>query len=108
MNNYANFIKTKRIILSPSGKDPATPMCPALFEWQQDVVRWALRRGRSCIFADCGMGKTLMQLEWARQVGGRVLILAPLAVATQTVDEGRGSASKPATCAQTTDSPASS
>jgi superfamily II DNA or RNA helicase len=59
-----------------------------LFPFQADIVRWALRRGRAAIFADCGMGKTAMQLEWARQVPGRVLIAAPLAVSTQTVREG--------------------
>ena len=61
--------------------------------FQRDIVTWSSRRGRAAIFADCGMGKTVMQLEWARQVcahtGGRVLILAPLAVATQTVEEGQ-------------------
>jgi superfamily II DNA or RNA helicase len=64
---------------------------PALFQFQRDVTRWALRRGRAAIFADCGMGKTLMQLVWAdhvrQETGGRVLILAPLAVAQQTERE---------------------
>ena len=63
-----------------------------LFPHQQDLVRWALRRGRSAIFADTGLGKTRMQLAWADAVtshaGGDVLILAPLAVAEQTVEEG--------------------
>lgn len=88
MSDYEAFLDSKRIILEPSGKSPPMPMTTALFDWQRDVVRWALARGRSCLFADCGLGKTLMQLEWARQVGGRVLILAPLAVARQTVNEG--------------------
>ncbi len=60
----------------------------ALYPFQRTIVRWALGKGRAAIFADCGLGKTLMQLEWARLVGGRVLILAPLAVAAQTVREG--------------------
>jgi hypothetical protein len=64
---------------------------PQLFDWQRAIVAWALRRGRAAIFADCGLGKTPMQLEWAWQVhqqsGGNVLILAPLAVAQQTADE---------------------
>jgi len=63
----------------------------ALFPFQRALVEWALRRGRAAIFADTGLGKTIMQLEWARHVasgGGRVLILAPLAVAEQTVLEG--------------------
>jgi DNA modification methylase len=62
-----------------------------MFDWQQSVVRWALRRGRACIFADCGLGKTIMQLEWSRIVaehtGLPVLVLSPLAVAEQTLDE---------------------
>jgi superfamily II DNA or RNA helicase len=60
-----------------------------LFPFQRDIVKWALRRGRAALFADCGLGKTPMQLSWADQVPGRVLILAPLAVAQQTVREGQ-------------------
>lgn len=61
-----------------------------LFPHQSALVNWALRKGRCAIFADTGLGKTLMQLDWARAVSaaGPVLILAPLAVAEQTVDEG--------------------
>ena len=61
---------------------------PKLFEFQADIVAWALRKGRSAIFCDCGMGKTVMQLEFALKVPGKVLILAPLAVAQQTEREG--------------------
>lgn len=64
---------------------------PMLYEFQKDIVRWALKKGKSCIFADCGLGKTPMQLSWAYQVhkhtGGKILILAPLAVAGQTKRE---------------------
>lgn len=63
-----------------------------LFPFQDWLVRWALRIGRSALFAECGLGKTPMQLEWAHRVnmhtGGDVLILCPLAVAAQTVREG--------------------
>ena len=61
-----------------------------LYPHQKALVQWALIKGRSAIFADTGLGKTIMQLEWARHVStsGRVLILAPLAVAAQTVAEG--------------------
>ncbi len=61
-----------------------------LFEFQKDLVQWALKKGRAALFADTGLGKTAMQLEWARHVSnkGRVLILTPLAVAQQTVHEG--------------------
>jgi hypothetical protein len=65
---------------------------PMLFDFQKDIVRWALKKGRAAVFADCGLGKTPMQLEWANQIykheGGKILILAPLAVATQTQREG--------------------
>lgn len=63
-----------------------------LFDFQKDIVHWALQKGKTAIFADCGLGKTPMQLEWARHVtkktDGMVLILAPLAVSQQTKREG--------------------
>jgi len=62
-----------------------------LFEFQRFIVKWACRIGRAAIFADCGLGKTPVQLEWARQMtrdGGRALIIAPLAVSAQTHKEG--------------------
>lgn len=65
---------------------------PMLYDFQRDIVHWALIKGRAAIFADCGLGKTPMQLEWAHRVnlhtGEPVLILAPLAVAAQTKAEG--------------------
>ncbi|MFX5570843.1 hypothetical protein ABTD96_21205, partial [Acinetobacter baumannii] len=64
-----------------------------LFDFQSVIVQWALRKGRAAIFADTGLGKTGMQLVWAQHVAdhtdGDVLILAPLCVAHQTVNEGR-------------------
>ena len=65
-------------------------LLPALFPHQRDLVRWALRKGRSAVFADTGLGKSLMELEWARHLSrlGRVLIATPLAVAEQLSDEG--------------------
>lgn len=84
--NYEEFLGSKRVDVGPSGIDPVDPH-PMLFPFQRDIVKWALRRGRACIFADCGMGKTFMQIEWARQIPGDVLILAPLSVAAQTVEE---------------------
>jgi len=91
--DYQAFLDGKRVrdIASGFTVDPAA-LHPALFAFQRDIVAWALRRGRAAVFADCGLGKTLMQLEWARHVcahtGGSVLILAPLAVAQQTAREG--------------------
>ncbi len=85
---YSGFIAQKSIIDKPTGfsleKDDLNPM---LFPFQHDITRWALARGRAAIFADCGMGKTPMQLEWARHIPGRVLIVAPLAVSAQTIRE---------------------
>lgn len=64
-----------------------------LFDFQRHIVKTALRKGRYAIFADCGLGKTLMQLEWAHHVTKHtnkpVLILAPLAVSGQTINEGK-------------------
>ena len=86
--NYQEFIEQKTIVDRPTGlqltKDDLNPM---LFPFQHDITRWALARGRAAIFADCGMGKTPMQLEWARHIPGRVLIVAPLAVSAQTIRE---------------------
>lgn len=91
--DYTAFLASKRAIPPPSGfaVDLAT-INPMLFPFQRDIVRWALQRGKAAIFADCGLGKTPMQLEWARHVcdhtAGNVLIFAPLAVAQQTAREG--------------------
>jgi hypothetical protein len=60
---------------------------PRLHDWQREIVAWAVRTGRAAIWADTGLGKTLMQVEWARLSGDTVLIVAPLAVCTQTVRE---------------------
>ena len=85
--SYTQFLERKRVIDPPTGLADVPDLNDALFPFQRDIVAWALRRGRSAIFADCGMGKTLMQLEWAHHIPGRVLILAPLAVSAQTVRE---------------------
>ncbi len=93
MGDYQDFLKGKLQTVALSGfcVDPPA-INPKLFLFQRDIVRWALRLGKAAIFAECGLGKTFMQLEWAKHVvahtGGKVLILAPLAVAYQTVDEG--------------------
>lgn len=88
MNEYEAFLESKRVVVRPSGINVlAADIHPLLFPFQRDIVRWALRLGKACIFADCGLGKTLMQLEWARRIGGKCLILTPLAVAAQTARE---------------------
>lgn len=89
---YDDFILSKIPAMRSHGFDPALPLNAHLFPWQAKVTAWAIKQGRSALFADCGLGKTLMQLERATQVcketGASVLILAPLAVAAQTVAEG--------------------
>lgn len=87
--NYKEFLQNKRFVLESSGFDIAKDQLNSmLYDFQKDIVRWALKKGKACIFADCGLGKTPMQLSWAHQVhkhtGGKILILAPLAVASQT------------------------
>lgn len=88
---YNEFLKTKRIKYKPSGFK-VDNVNDKLFDFQQDIVKWALMKGKAGIFASTGLGKTGMQLEWAKHVAehtkGNVLILAPLAVAEQTVREG--------------------
>lgn len=88
--NYEEFIKTKQQREIISGFD-ADVSDYGLFDFQQSIVQWALKRGRAAIFADTGLGKTAMQVTWANEVckytGGNVLILAPLCVAQQTVEE---------------------
>src|SRR5487761_2304595 len=86
--SYTDFIDRKAISSPMAGIANIGKMSKHLFPFQADIVRWALKRGRAAIFADCGMGKTPMQLEWGRHIPGDVLILAPLAVASQTVQEG--------------------
>ena len=86
--SYEAFLDSKRAIASPAGHlIEDADVHPALFEFQRAIVRWAVRKGRCAIFADTGLGKTFMQLEWARLMGERSLIVAPLSVARQTVHE---------------------
>ena len=90
MSAYADFLTHKRSLVGDAGFD--ADVSEMLYPFQREIVKFATRKGRAAIFADCGLGKTPMQLEWARLVtehsGGNVLILAPLAVAAQTVREG--------------------
>lgn len=88
MTDYEKFIAEKALTDAPAGLKSVPELSAMLFEYQRDIVRWALIRGRACIWADCGLGKTPMQLEWARHVPGRVLVFAPLAVSQQTIREG--------------------
>lgn len=85
---YAEFLASKQIRAAPAGL-PAEPdeVNLTLHEWQARIVTWAVRTGRAAIWADTGLGKTFMQLEWARLSGQRSLIVTPLAVCEQTVRE---------------------
>ncbi len=89
--NYQDFLKQKDIVDRNSGFNP-TAINPMLFPFQSAIVKWACKRGRAAIFADCGLGKSPMQLEWSRLVHEHtnqpILILAPLAVSKQTKREG--------------------
>jgi len=90
--DYEGFISRKLSRIPPTGLSNPPQIIDGLFPHQAALVDWALRRGRCAIFADTGLGKTRMELAWAdaiyRQTGVNVLILAPLAVAAQTVREG--------------------
>lgn len=85
--SYRDFLAAKRIADPMTGIASPPDLPDFLFPHQRDIVRWALRRGRAAIFAGTGLGKTLMELVWAREVarftGKPVLLLAPLAVSHQ-------------------------
>lgn len=89
-SDYAAFIERREHSGADSGFEPIW-MPPSAFDFQRSLIEWACRRGRSAIFADTGLGKTVMQLAWGRNVVEKtnrpVLILTPLAVSHQTVAE---------------------
>ena len=90
--NYDEFLHSKQRIPPACGFDsPKEKMNPMMFEWQKDITRWALRKGRAALFEDCGNGKTIQQLEFCRAVseytGKPSLIVAPLTVGEQTKRE---------------------
>jgi len=91
---YDEFLRSKERYVQSVGFDvPESELNPMLFDWQRKIVKWALKRGRSALFEDCGLGKTAQQLEWAHHVqkhtGRNVLILTPPAVAKQTEREAQ-------------------
>jgi DNA modification methylase/superfamily II DNA or RNA helicase len=90
MSAYQEFLHQKSHRWTGIG-NPCSPsdISPILYPFQAAVTAWAIRKGRAAIFADCGLGKTLQQLEWAQHQPGRVLILAPLCVADQTIQEAQ-------------------
>jgi len=96
MQDYSDFLAKKSLTSSASGLQGPFSLPEMMFPFQKDCVTWALKRGRAAIFSGTGLGKTIQQLAWAREVvkahidnNPKVLILAPLAVAKQTVREGQ-------------------
>lgn len=90
---YEDYVQRKLSYAAPSGVTGNVNLPVSLFDHQRCLTKWALRRGRSAIFADTGLGKTRMELAWAdvirKETGKPVLILAPLAVAPQTAGEAK-------------------
>lgn len=91
MIGYQEFLHSKSQLGGFSGFEPIT-IPPSGFDFQQSLVDWAIRKGKAAIFADCGLGKTWMQLVWAdnvvRKSNRPVLVITPLAVGAQTIREG--------------------
>lgn len=90
---YEEFLETKKVRAIDTGFDiDESELNPLLFDFQKYCVKRMLKQGRGAIFAECGLGKTIMQCEWAKQVckktGKPVIILAPLSVSKQTIREG--------------------
>lgn len=89
---YAEFLASKRTTSTPAGFEPSRPINPMAKPFQRKIIDWSLRRGRSAVFAGCGLGKSLIELEYASHVAGHtdgnVLLLTPLAVGPQMVREG--------------------
>ena len=87
--DYQEFLASKRLVAPTVGVDVAPEQLhPALFPWQAQLVHWALRKGRAALFCSTGLGKTIQSLAWSQHAAERTLLLAPLAVAQQTVREG--------------------
>jgi DNA modification methylase len=90
MPNYEQFLASKQRIFLPLGRVVSSKqISDRLFPFQRDLVRWAVAKGQCAIFADTGLGKTRMQLEWGRLItSDPALFVAPLSVARQTIREG--------------------
>ena len=90
-SRYLDFLARKRVVDPMTGMKSVPDLHPAMKPHQRDISSWSLRRGRSAVFAGTGLGKTMIELEWASRVveytGKPVLIFAPLAVAAQHIRE---------------------
>jgi hypothetical protein len=104
---YNAFIASKRLAVPSTGLAGPPSLNASLFPFQEAVTSWALRRGRSALWLDTGLGKSRCAIEWARVVsetqGGRVMIFTPLAVAQQFVREGASIGVKVTLCREVTD-----
>ena len=86
--SYRDFLARKTAAAPEAGRAADVgDVHPMLHAWQKQIVTWAVRTGRAAIWADTGLGKTVVQLEWARLSGETALIVAPLAICQQTVRE---------------------
>lgn len=94
IHSYREFLDAKRLLDPSTGIETPPDLPDFMFPHQRDIVKWALRRGRAAIFAGTGLGKTLMELVWSREVerytGRPTLLLAPLAVGPQHEREAGG------------------
>jgi len=94
IEEYREFLQKKKTTVPESGfRVEETDLNPLLFPFQKHCVKRALKCGKYALFENTGLGKTVQQLEWSKQivgrVGGKVIIIAPLAVVGQTIEEGR-------------------
>jgi hypothetical protein len=90
--SYEEFLRAKQVAKAPVGFPP-TFLPDVLKGFQKYLCEWSLNLGRAAIYADCGLGKSILSLVHAQNVVERtnkpVLILAPLAVSRQFVQEGK-------------------
>ncbi len=88
--DYKEFLETKQQRIKSCGFDiDKSVINNILFDFQKDIVKWAILKGKCAVFADTGLGKTFIQLEWGRIITGNILIFAPLSVSRQTIREGK-------------------
>ena len=91
---FQEFLKTKELKTIKAGFEVSEEwLSESLFDFQRDIVKWALAKGNAAILTGCGTGKSFMLLEWAycvhKKTGGKVLILSPLSVMKQTAKEAK-------------------
>lgn len=87
---YDEYVDSKRITVPSSGFEPGE-LNPKMFDYQRDITRWAIRRGKAALFQDCGLGKSFEEWEFAKQVvdytSKPVLLVSPLSVGEQMAVE---------------------